>query len=1262
VGVLFAVGAVTTYGAAAPEVFWTKCQLGTGPGQCSLPRGVGVDGTSGPSRGHVYVADQDSHRILEFSAWGEFIKAWGWDVAPEGAPGDTGGDQLETCTQICQAGVNGPGSGQVSTPQGIAVDSNGDIYVVDFGTHRVQKFSPEGEFILMFGGEVNKTKSEELGSTEAERNLCTAASGDVCQAGTQGAGAGQFGSWVGGSYIADSPGPPERIYVGDQGRIQVFDTEGHYVGDFPDPEGLLGGKTVFGLASRAAGGLYVIRGGTANVLALDGGGHKACTATVSDPRSVVEGAGGSFYVLNNLPGSGVESVQPRILEFDAGCNRTTVPDFGQDALTGDTPEGLGWGSACFAGGSGLYVGNSDPLTPFLRAYSPTPDPTLCPPPRVAPEIKAQYAISVRRSEATVGASINAHYFTADAGTTTYKVQYGSAACIEAEGWAGSCVKVAPGGEAAELGGGPSDNPLPSAGIFLGGLQPATAYRYRFVVEARDGEGVPVVAGQPVIGRGGKPGLEGEAGTFTTFPPAEAIPSCANDGFRGGAAAALPDCRAYEMVSPIDKEGGDILARVSASTGIGRLDQSAAEVPAGGVGITYSSYRAFGGAQSAPFSSQYLSRRHPLGSLGEGWSSEPISPPQEGEFFPHTSFSMINNGYHLFSADLSEGWLATYTEPVLGVGGQAGFANIYRRDLLSGDYEACTTESPQGGDGDTRAYEAEMQGVSEDGGRAVFRANDKLTEDANEPPVAGKATNFQVYACDRKDVGSRGLHLMSKLPNGTASTAKYNTVGVANSKEAEDGGRVATLTGALAADGERIYWTATSGEFGPGALYVRLNPGAEESSGKDGEGHCVPEAGKACTLAVSPGQPARFWGAARDGSRALFSIEAESGQEPQPSDLYEFDLAEAEAGGEAKTLIAHESLGVLGFSEGASRVYFVSKADLDGAGSASAGQPNLYLYEAGAEPTYAFIGPLSAADVASHPKDPSAAHSWALLRQARVSEDGGTLVFAANSAALAGQVGYDNTDVASGEADTEVYRYSAAGEGLACISCRQSGARPAGQAVTTLASSPPFWQAARIPGQTTSLYPGRVIADGGRRVFFESFDALVLADANGKADVYEWEQAGEGGCQATSAAFAASAGGCVYLISSGTSDADSEFVDASADGKDVFIRTAQNLLPQDPGLFDIYDARVEGGFPPPPAPPGECEGEACHNPAGPPQDQSPASSGFSGKGNLSEGAPSKQRCPKGKRRVAASGKKKARCVAKKKSHSKRAPGNHGRAAR
>src|SRR6476661_9781161 len=63
----------------------------------------------------------------------------------------------------------------------VAADAgSGDIYVGDRSNSRVEKFDAEGNFLLMFGLGVNKTKAEEAGSTEAERNVCVAASGDEC--------------------------------------------------------------------------------------------------------------------------------------------------------------------------------------------------------------------------------------------------------------------------------------------------------------------------------------------------------------------------------------------------------------------------------------------------------------------------------------------------------------------------------------------------------------------------------------------------------------------------------------------------------------------------------------------------------------------------------------------------------------------------------------------------------------------------------------------------------------------------------------------------------------------------------------------------------------------------------------------------------------------------------------------------------------------------------------------------------------------------
>jgi len=155
---------------------------------------------------------------------------------------------------------------------------------------------------------------------------------------------------------------------------------------------------------------------------------------------------------------------------------------------------------------------------------------------------------------------------------------------------------------------------------------------------------------------------------------------------------------------------------------------------------------------------------------------------------------------------------------------------------------------------------------------------------------------------------------------------------------------------------------------------------------------------------------------------------------------------------------------------------------------------------------------------------------------------------------------------------------------------------------------------------------------------------VLSDTNGKQDVYEWQRAAdEEACEEAGAQlFVASAGGCLSLVSSGQSPKDSQLLDASEGGVDVFFTTAASLLPQDLGLVDVYDARAGGGFPQTPSPAPSCEGEACQGPLAAPDDPTPASSSFEGAGNVSDGVKKKRpRCAKGKAR------RKGRCVAKKK---------------
>jgi hypothetical protein len=471
------------------------------------------------------------------------------------------------------------------------------------------------------------------------------------------------------------------------------------------------------------------------------------------------------------------------------------------------------------------------------------------------------------------------------------------------------------------------------------------------------------------------------------------------------------------------------------------------------------------------------------------------------------------------------------------------------------------------------------------------------------------------------------------------------------------------------------------------------------SGPAVDGSQCTEASAGCTIqldalqggpgaAQTPG--ATFQIASNDASRIFFTdrqqLTPDAGSSPLGGDLYEYDLARPagerlvdltpETGGEAAGVLG----AVLGASEDGGYVYFVADGALapgaapgdciPGDNQPSAGQScNLYVRHGG---SITFIAALSGLD------QPSWAGKGLTLSEltARVSPDGRWLAFMSQRSLT----DYDNRDAVSGQPDEEVYLYHAGQGKLLCPSCNPTGARPhgvrygfeegdkngqnqplAGGAGVWLPST---WLAANIPGWTpyengTALHQSRYLSDSGR-LFFNSSDALLPADTNGAEDVYQWEPPGsaEGAaasdtCTATSATFDPASEGCVDLITSGESGLESAFLDASESGDDVFFITSARLSPRDLDTSrDLYDARVGGGEPQI-VKPVECTGDACQQPATPPNDPTPGSLTFNGAGNVGEPA----KCRSG------FVKKHGRCVKKKtkkhhKKKHKRANSNHG----
>lgn len=147
--------------------------IGSMPGQFNGARDIAAAGDN-----TVYVADTKNHRIQHFNEYGELLNTWGTfaDMGSGNAPGGT-----------------------FNEPWGIAVGPDGSVFVADTWNYRIQKFSPDGEFITMWG--------------------------------TSGQGESPTAFWGPRDVAVD---PNGRVFVTDTGnkRIVVFDSNGQFLSQF----------------------------------------------------------------------------------------------------------------------------------------------------------------------------------------------------------------------------------------------------------------------------------------------------------------------------------------------------------------------------------------------------------------------------------------------------------------------------------------------------------------------------------------------------------------------------------------------------------------------------------------------------------------------------------------------------------------------------------------------------------------------------------------------------------------------------------------------------------------------------------------------------------------------------------------------------------------------------------------------------------------------------------------------------------------------
>ena len=447
-----------------------------------------------------------------------------------------------------------------------------------------------------------------------------------------------------------------------------------------------------------------------------------------------------------------------------------------------------------------------------------------------PTISSQSVVSVGLGEAKLSATIN------PAGSKTSAfVEYGRSPCS-----VGPCSRTA----AVPLGEGEA---AVDATFEIEGLELGTTYYFRVIASSPAG-----------------PSTGPDRSFTTTTPAAPGSEACANESTRTPPARWLLDCRAYEMVSPIDKDGNDIRALPDVTGNPTAIDQSSPD----GEALTFSTFGAFADPEGNPYVSQYLSTRS-----GTGWSTRNLTPPREHED------EELKNEFKAFSADLSRSWVVHAGGPSLAAGGPAEGPTLYERSTASNGYLAINTTDDS--EFILESHSAiELMGVV--GHRTFFRV-----------PV-GTASEYHVF-----EYKAGNLKEISLLPDessfpGSAIIGSFGS-------SVFDAGPLVWLDHAISADGSRIYWSGSTAFSEGAALFVRVN-GTETRPVSE--------------LAGSGN--ARFRLASSDGSRALFSLK-EFGQPPA---LYEYSLAS-----NSVRKVSGETLGVVGGSEDMSTFYFVSSEDL-----------------------------------------------------------------------------------------------------------------------------------------------------------------------------------------------------------------------------------------------------------------------------------------------------------------------------------------------
>jgi hypothetical protein len=632
-----------------------------------------------------------------------------------------------------------------------------------------------------------------------------------------------------------------------------------------------------------------------------------------------------------------------------------------------------------------------------------------------------------------------------------------------------------------------------------------------------------------------------------------------------ASADPPTGRAYELVSPADDP----------SAALAGISTEAYPMPgrssADGDALVYGASSVVGSSWSGPANTMIFGRR-----TATGWTGRSAV----------RSLDQGDTPMQLSAHDVRAGWLTNDGQQLVFGTRFLGGAPLppafftYNAVYRSPDADEAPTWLSSPPDGQPTGGELLPTSVAaaDDTKTVAFSSSAPVTADA--PPAGTSAAYVQ---------RDGALELVSRLPDGSlpTETASLANSGGGSHNPASQPSRA--MRNQLADNGRFVLFAlgriAATAPLAGVPLYVRdLETGTTRQLAGGGTGAPVNAvelrtgwggANQNAALGANSLTNGVVYGAS-DAPRAYFKgLRLDSAV---PAFLYEADLETGAV--TARTAITGPPLGLS--ADGDHMLFLAPPATGTGAGAWT-----LRYWDRSNPGTSVALGSVSATSA-----NPTYGHT----RVFRSSADGKTWTFTS----------IGNLDPARPNVSAtshQLYRWTVGESTPTCLSCQPTDgvSRLAGVNLTVQESfnserfSAPtvaFGGAANI-NNLMLAQPGRSLSDDGRWLLFDSPDRLIAEDTNNVRDVYLWDRD-------------AAPGDELQIVTSGQGNTPSYALDLDASGDNVFFSTREGLVPaDDDGAYDVYVARVGGGFPDSPA---SCVGEECRPPVIPALMPGPVGSG------------------------------------------------------